>query len=135
MDTINPLDGSHGLGSLHWIRNLCYLPSVLQLLDRLVPFIVSALPPEISLRQVLTKSRAASVFAANTILRSGVGAAFPLFSKQMFNNLGVQWAGTLLGCLAFIMIPIPLAFMKFGPSLRARSSFAPAPAVFEEKAE
>ena len=36
---------------------------------------------------------AASVFAANTIIRSAVGAAFPLFSKQMFRNLGVQWAG------------------------------------------
>ena len=75
---------------------------------------------------------AASVFAANTILRSAVGAVFPLFTKQMFNNLGVQWAGTLLGCLAFIMIPIPLAFMKFGPTLRKKSNFAPAEA--QEKA-
>ncbi|KAJ6184845.1 hypothetical protein N7519_006146 [Penicillium mononematosum] len=68
---------------------------------------------------------AASVFAANTIIRSAVGAAFPLFSKQMFVNLGVQWAGTLLGCLALIMIPIPLAFIKWGPALRKRSKFAP----------
>ncbi|KAJ5804459.1 uncharacterized protein N7518_000762 [Penicillium psychrosexuale] len=71
---------------------------------------------------------AASVFAANTIIRSAVGAAFPLFSKQMFINLGVQWAGTLLGCLALIMIPIPLLFIKYGPALRKRSKFAP---VFE----
>ncbi|KAJ5782326.1 hypothetical protein N7457_004100 [Penicillium paradoxum] len=68
---------------------------------------------------------AASVFAANTIIRSAVGAAFPLFSKQMFLNLGVQWAGTLLGCLALIMVPIPLAFIKWGPALRRRSKFAP----------
>lgn len=39
---------------------------------------------------------AASVVAANVMLRSGVAAAFPLFSVQMFENLGVQWAGTLL---------------------------------------
>ncbi|KAF7160797.1 hypothetical protein CNMCM5623_006391 [Aspergillus felis] len=76
---------------------------------------------------------AASVFAANTILRSAVGAGFPLFSRQLFTNLGVQWAGTLLGCLAFIMIPIPLAFIKFGPALRRSSNFAPSPVVFEEK--
>ncbi|KAH2685318.1 hypothetical protein KXV51_009642 [Aspergillus fumigatus] len=76
---------------------------------------------------------AASVFAANTILRSAVGAGFPLFSHQLFTNLGVQWAGTLLGCLALIMIPIPLAFIKFGPRLRRRSRFAPSPVVFEEK--
>ncbi|KAI9923929.1 hypothetical protein ASPWEDRAFT_108230 [Aspergillus wentii DTO 134E9] len=68
---------------------------------------------------------AASVFAANTILRSAVGACFPLFSKQMFQNLGVQWAGTLLGCLAAIMIPIPLGFIVFGPRLRRKSKFAP----------
>ena len=43
----------------------------------------------------------------------------------MFNNLGVQWAGTLLGCLALIMIPIPLGFIKYGPKLRARSKFSP----------
>jgi DHA1 family multidrug resistance protein-like MFS transporter len=65
------------------------------------------------------------VFAANTIIRSAVGAAFPLFSKQMFNNLGVQWAGTLLGCLALIMVPIPLIFIKIGPILRKKSKFAP----------
>ncbi|EKV11002.1 MFS multidrug transporter, putative [Penicillium digitatum PHI26] len=68
---------------------------------------------------------AASVFAANTIIRSAVGAAFPLFSKQMFVNLGVQWAATLLGCLALIMIPIPLLFIKWGPALRKKSKFAP----------
>jgi DHA1 family multidrug resistance protein-like MFS transporter len=43
----------------------------------------------------------------------------------MFVNLGVQWAGTLLGCLALIMVPIPLAFIKWGPALRKKSKFAP----------
>lgn len=43
----------------------------------------------------------------------------------MFNNLGVQWAGTLLGCLALIMVPIPLAFIRYGPWLRRKSKFAP----------
>ncbi|BCR88462.1 MFS transporter [Aspergillus chevalieri] len=76
---------------------------------------------------------AASVFAANTILRSAVGACFPLFSRQMFQNLGVQWAGTLLGCLAAIMIPIPLGFLFYGPALRKRSRFQPPQAVFHEK--
>lgn len=70
--------------------------------------------------------RAASVFAANTILRSAVGATFPLFSRQLFTNLGVQWAGTLIGCIAVIMIPIPVVFIIFGPKLRGISHFAPA---------
>ncbi|KAL3466899.1 bicyclomycin resistance protein [Aspergillus heterothallicus] len=63
---------------------------------------------------------AASAVAANIILRSAVAAAFPLFSRQMFANLGVQWAGTLLGCLAAIMIPIPFLFRRYGAMLRGR---------------
>ncbi|KGO56435.1 Major facilitator superfamily domain, general substrate transporter [Penicillium expansum] len=55
-------------------------------------------------------SLAASTIAANTILRSAIGCSFPLFSRQMMENLGVQWAGTLLGCLAIVMIPIPVLF-------------------------
>ncbi|KAH1545353.1 hypothetical protein KXX57_004648 [Aspergillus fumigatus] len=61
---------------------------------------------------------AASTIAANTILRSAVGCAFPLFSRQMMENLGVQWAGTMLGCIAAVMVPIPIAFMVYGPWLR-----------------
>ncbi|GLA89464.1 hypothetical protein AtubIFM56815_003943 [Aspergillus tubingensis] len=61
---------------------------------------------------------AASTVAANIILRSSVAAGFPLFSKQMFANLGVQWAGTLLGCLSAVMIPIPFLFRAYGPRLR-----------------
>ncbi|KAL3480523.1 major facilitator superfamily domain-containing protein [Aspergillus californicus] len=68
---------------------------------------------------------AASAFAANTMMRSMVGACFPLFTRQMFNNLGIQWAGTLLGCIAVIMIPIPVLFLKFGSRLRMKSKLAP----------
>ncbi|PLB54107.1 MFS general substrate transporter [Aspergillus steynii IBT 23096] len=64
---------------------------------------------------------AASAVAANIILRSTVAAGFPLFTKQMFQNLGIQWAGTLIGCLAAVMIPIPLVFRRYGPRLRAKS--------------
>ncbi|RDW92900.1 MFS transporter [Aspergillus mulundensis] len=67
---------------------------------------------------------AASTIAANTILRSAVGCAFPLFSRQMMTNLGVQWAGTLLGCIAAAMIPIPVLFRMYGPWLRQRSKLA-----------
>ncbi|KAL2832499.1 bicyclomycin resistance protein [Aspergillus cavernicola] len=65
---------------------------------------------------------AASTVAANIILRSSVAAGFPLFSEQMFANLGVQWAATLLGCLAAVMIPIPFAFRAYGLWLRGKSN-------------
>ncbi|KAL4764549.1 MFS transporter [Aspergillus foveolatus] len=68
---------------------------------------------------------AASAFAANTMMRSMVGGVFPLFTRQMFNNMGIQWAGTLLGCIAVIMIPIPVLFLIYGPRLRRMSRLAP----------
>lgn len=43
----------------------------------------------------------------------------------MFENLGVQWAGTLLGCIAALLVPIPLAFLLWGKALRKKSRLAP----------
>ena len=66
-------------------------------------------------------SSAASTVAANIILRSAVAAGFPLFSRQMFQNMGIQWAGTLLGSLSAMMIPIPIIVRAYGPWLRGKS--------------
>ncbi|KAK5238773.1 hypothetical protein LTR47_000516 [Exophiala xenobiotica] len=68
---------------------------------------------------------AASAIAANTFLRSITAAGFPLFARQMFTNLGIEWAGTLLGCLAGCLVPIPICFYLFGKKLRQKSKFAP----------
>lgn len=54
-----------------------------------------------------------------------VAAGFPLFSRQMFENMGIQWASTLLGSLALVLVPIPIFFYVFGRRLRMRSKFAP----------
>ncbi|TVY47094.1 putative transporter [Lachnellula occidentalis] len=68
---------------------------------------------------------AASAIAANTFLRSLAGAGFPMFSKYMFAALHVNWAGTLLGCVALALVPIPVCFMIYGERIRQRSAFAP----------
>jgi MFS transporter, DHA1 family, multidrug resistance protein len=68
---------------------------------------------------------AASAIAGNTFLRSLAGAGFPLFSQYMFKALGVEWAGTLLGCVALCLVPIPVAFLIYGERIRMKSSFAP----------
>lgn len=68
---------------------------------------------------------AASAIAANTFLRSLAGAGFPLFSSYMFKAMGVNWAGTMLGCVAVILVPIPVVFWKYGAKIRERSAFAP----------
>ena len=70
---------------------------------------------------------AASAIAANTFLRSLAAAVFPLFATYMFDALKVNWTGTLLGCVALVLVPIPVLFYKYGEKLRARSSFAPMP--------
>jgi DHA1 family multidrug resistance protein-like MFS transporter len=69
---------------------------------------------------------AASAIAANTFLRSLFGAIFPLFATQMFNGMGIQWASTLLGCVALILVPVPIWFYVRGGAVRARSAYAPA---------
>jgi len=68
---------------------------------------------------------AASAIAANTFLRSIAAAGFPLFARQMFNGMGIQWAGTLLGLFAFLLVPIPVLFYFYGKKLRQKSEFAP----------
>ena len=67
---------------------------------------------------------AASALAGNTFIRSGFGAAFPLFTTQMFTNLTIKWAATLLGCLGALMIPVPFLFYKYGGYIRSKSKFA-----------
>lgn len=67
---------------------------------------------------------AASALAANTLVRSFFGGAFPLFATQMFNGMQIKWACTLLGCVASLLIPVPFLFYKYGRSIRERSKYA-----------
>lgn len=66
---------------------------------------------------------AASALAGNAFLRSAFGAAFPLFARQMFDRMGIRWAGTVLGCGALILLPVPFLFYKFGKKLRQKSKW------------
>lgn len=67
---------------------------------------------------------AASAMSANTFLRSAFGAGFPLFAPGMFHRLGTNWAGTVLGCLAVAMMPVPILFYYFGHRIRRHSRYA-----------
>jgi multidrug resistance protein len=67
---------------------------------------------------------AASVLAANTVLRSLFGAAFPLFTTYMYNDLGIHWASSIPAFLALACVPFPFLFYKYGPAIRARCNFA-----------
>lgn len=67
---------------------------------------------------------AASVLAANSVLRSLFGAAFPLFTTQMYSNLGIHWASMVPAFLALACVPFPFLFFKYGPEIRKRCKFA-----------
>jgi MFS family permease len=67
---------------------------------------------------------AASVLAANSVLRSLFGAAFPLFTTQMYDALGLHWAAALPGFIALAMIPFTVMFYKYGAQIRAKCKYA-----------
>jgi len=61
---------------------------------------------------------AASALAANTILRSLMGALLPLAGRRMYDALGYGWGNSLLAFITAAMIPIPWLFYKYGEGLR-----------------
>ncbi len=67
---------------------------------------------------------AASVLAANSVLRSCFGAGFPLSTSYMYKNLGIHWASSIPAFLALACVPFPFLFYKYGPAIRVWSKFA-----------
>ncbi|CCE87357.1 Piso0_005907 [Millerozyma farinosa CBS 7064] len=82
-----------------------FLPSLNYLIECYLPFVASAM-------------------AGNTVMRYFFGGAFPLFARQMFDALGINWGGSLLGFFSVALIPMPLLFYRFGKRLRQKSKFA-----------
>ena len=68
---------------------------------------------------------AASAIAANTIMRSALASAAPLFTNQMFHTLGVGAGGSLVGGVSAVLAVIPFAFYRYGKQIRIKSKFAP----------
>lgn len=73
---------------------------------------------------------AASALAGNAVMRSVFGAMLPLAGPTMYAKLTPQWAGTLLGLLELVLVPIPIVFYKYGDRIRAKS-----PVIGEMRAE
>ncbi|KIW38363.1 uncharacterized protein PV06_09336 [Exophiala oligosperma] len=67
---------------------------------------------------------AASVMAANSVLRSAFGAVFPLFTVQMYENLGVHWASAVPGFIALACFPFPIFFYKYGRVIRRKCKYS-----------
>ena len=65
---------------------------------------------------------AASGLAANTLLRSAVGAVLPLAGPKMYQTLGLGWGNSLLAFIALAMCPIPWVFYHYGERIRKSST-------------
>lgn len=68
--------------------------------------------------------RAAPAFAAVGVIRSIITGVLPLVGGFMFDNLKPRNAFLILACISLLEVAIPLAAMKFGPALRAKSKYA-----------
>ncbi|KAJ6159699.1 hypothetical protein N7497_004236 [Penicillium chrysogenum] len=67
---------------------------------------------------------AASALAGNAVIRALFGAAFPLFTTPMYQNLGIQWASSISAFLAVACLPFPWIFYKYGPAIRRHCQYA-----------
>jgi hypothetical protein len=76
---------------------------------------------------------AASVLAANSVLRSVFGAVFPLFTTYMYSDLGIHWASTIPAFLALACVPFPFLFYIYGPAIRLRCKYAAESDAFMRK--
>lgn len=56
--------------------------------------------------------------------RNLTGAAFPLFTDQLYNSLGIHGAGSLVAGIATLLAVIPFLAFRYGNRLRRNSKFA-----------
>lgn len=68
--------------------------------------------------------QAASALAAKTFIRSLWGASVVLFTNQMYDRLGYEWAGCLLAFIGLACCAIPYVFYYKGAAIRKHSHFA-----------
>ncbi|PWZ03026.1 putative mfs-multidrug-resistance transporter [Testicularia cyperi] len=69
----------------------------------------------------------ASVLAANSVIRSLFGFAFPLFTPEMYSiggKNGIHWGPAIGGFLALACLPFPFLFAKYGAKIRERCKYA-----------
>jgi MFS family permease len=72
---------------------------------------------------------AASVLGAGAILRAFFGTAFPLFTSQMFEKLGIHWASSIPAFLTVACLPFPFVMYRYGAAIRMKCKYAKEAAV------
>ncbi|EXJ77033.1 hypothetical protein A1O3_10190 [Capronia epimyces CBS 606.96] len=67
---------------------------------------------------------AASVLAANSVMRSLFGAIFPLFTTYMYRDIGIHWGSAVPGFIALLCLPFPVLFYVYGARIRRKCKYA-----------
>lgn len=65
----------------------------------------------------------ASAAGAAMLSRYTLSAAFPLFSLQMYESLGVGWATSILAFFTMGLAPIPWMFSRYGQKIRMATKY------------
>lgn len=72
---------------------------------------------------------AASALGFMTVSRYCAAGGMTIVGIPFYQNMGVHWTLTILGCISAIMVPVPYVFYKFGPVIRRWSRYAVAEEV------
>ena len=70
------------------------------------------------------ESSAASALSIGAVVRYVAAGIMVPVSIPMYENLGVHWTLTLLGCISTLLTPVPFVMWKFGFAIRRRSRVA-----------
>ncbi|KAI0040052.1 MFS general substrate transporter [Auriscalpium vulgare] len=101
----------------HWIGPTIgaglYMPGIFLLFQSILIYLPVSYP-----------DYAASINAGNGFFRASMAAAFPVFGRPFFHNLGVGPACSLLAGIAIIMIPCMAYLISRGAHLRRISKYA-----------
>ena len=67
---------------------------------------------------------ASSALAAQSFSRNVFGFAAPLFTTQMYDALGYQWASSLVGFIGLLLGVVPFVLYAKGDVIRKKSQFS-----------
>ncbi len=103
--------------SVHWMAPVAagipFGASLLLIFFTTLTYFTSSYPP----------MSAASAIAANNFARYLLACVFPLFTIQMYQKMGIDWASSFFGFVALILVPVPWLFEKYGARLRQNSTY------------
>ncbi|KAE8227074.1 hypothetical protein CF319_g424 [Tilletia indica] len=76
---------------------------------------------------------AASAVGGQSFAREFLSGSVTLFSGQMYQRMGFQWASTLLALIATLLALVPFVLYYYGPKIRERSSYHEEIVAFERE--